>query len=221
MSRIKSIFVRDLFNDKVALVTGGGSGIGFRTAIELAILGCTVIIAGRQEPRLIEAAREIEQQIQLATSKGRVFYHQLNIRDSESREACINWIKSEIGKLDYLVNNAGGQFPTVAEDCSEKGWKSVIDLNLSGTFLMSRDIMNEFFMERKSGVIVNVIADMWKGFPTMVHTGAARAAVHNITQTLAIEWAKYGVRVLSVAPGTIDSSGLKSCKCSLFQFTLW
>lgn len=110
------------------------------------------------------------------------------------------------------VNNAGGQFPTPAENCSEKGWRAVIDLNLSSLFLLTQEVFNKAFKPQKFGVVVNVIADMWRGFPSMVHTGAARAAVHNITQTLGVEWAQYGVRVVSVAPGVIDSTGLKSCK---------
>lgn len=110
------------------------------------------------------------------------------------------------------MNNAGGQFPTPAENCSTKGWNAVIDLNLTSLFMLSKEVLLRAFQPAHSGVIVNVIADMWRGFPNMVHTGAARAAVHNITKTLGVEWAKYGVRVVSVAPGTIDSTGLNSCE---------
>ena len=98
-----------------------------------------------------------------------------------------------------------------ASGISENGWKTVIDLNLNSTFLLSQEVFNRSFEPQKRGVIVNIIANMWSGFPVMSHTGAARAAVHNLTQSLAVEWSKFGVRVLSVAPGTILSSGLDSC----------
>jgi NAD(P)-dependent dehydrogenase (short-subunit alcohol dehydrogenase family) len=110
------------------------------------------------------------------------------------------------------VNNAGGQYPTPAEACSEKGWRAVEDLNLTSLFLLSQEVFLRSFQPNRSGVIVNVIADVWRGFPNMAHTGAARAGVDNLTKTLAIEWAQHGVRVLSVAPGTINSTGLNSCK---------
>lgn len=105
------------------------------------------------------------------------------------------------GKLDFLVNNGGGQFPSPAADIRLKGWNAVIETNLTGTFLCCREAYNQW-MKEHGGVIVNIIADMWKGFPTMSHTGAARAAVDNLTKSLAIEWAASGVRVNSVAPGS-------------------
>lgn len=108
------------------------------------------------------------------------------------------------GRIDYLVNNGGGQFVSPAEHITTKGWKAVIDTNLTGTFLCSREVYRSW-MKENGGAIVNIVADMWKGFPGMAHTGAARAAVDNLTKSLAIEWAENGVRVNSVAPGVIFS----------------
>lgn len=108
------------------------------------------------------------------------------------------------GRIDFLVNNGGGQFSSPVNMMSAKGWKAVIDTNLTGTFLCCKEVYNTW-MKDHGGVIVNIIADMWKGFPGMAHTGAARAAVDNLTKSLAIEWAASGVRINSVAPGTIIS----------------
>jgi len=108
------------------------------------------------------------------------------------------------------VNNAGGQFPTLAEHTNNKGWNAVINNNLNGTFYMTRDMANNFFLPQKGGVIVNIIAQIHRGFPGMVHTGAARAGVENMTKTLALEWSRSNIRINCVAPGTIESSGLKT-----------
>lgn len=108
---------------------------------------------------------------------------------------------SRFGKLDFLVNNGGGQFPSPASDIRLKGWNAVIETNLTGTFLCCREAYNQW-MGDHGGVIINIIADMWKGFPSMSHTGAARAAVDNLTKSLSIEWADKGVRINAVAPGS-------------------
>ncbi|MEO1627238.1 MAG: SDR family oxidoreductase, partial [Bacteroidota bacterium] len=109
-----------------------------------------------------------------------------------------------------LINNAGGQFPSLAEHLNNKGWNAVINNNLNGTFYMTRDMAKRFFIPQKSGVIVNIIADIHRGFPGMIHTGAARAGVENMTKTLAQEWSDHNIRINCVAPGIIESSGLNS-----------
>ena len=115
--------------------------------------------------------------------------------------------REALGEISVLVNNAGGQFWTPAEDLSPKGWDAVVRNNLSGTFYMTREVATASMIPRRRGRIVNVIAQIARGFPGMVHTGAARAGVENMTKTLAVEWARHDIAINSVAPGVIRSSG--------------
>ncbi len=153
-----------------------------------------------------------------------------NIRDPASIAALVDFIRSSglvgaplslspppAARIDYLVNNAGGQFPSLAADMSAKGWSAVIDTNLTGTFLLSQAIYKNFFTQQPplsppipgGCAVLNVVANMHSGFPGMCHTGAARAGVVNLTKSLAVEWAREGVRVNALAPGVIASSGLE------------
>ena len=200
---INSIFKEQLFAGKVALITGGGTGIGLRTARELSALGAEVILASRKKELLQQAVDAITKE------GGKSLCLECNIRLEESIKDCVSAAIEKTGKIDYLVNNAGGQFPSPAEVITAKGWNAVIETNLTGTFLMSKEVFNKS-MRDHGGVIVNVIANMWNGFPMLSHTGAARAGVDNLTKSLAVEWGRYGVRVNSVAPGLIHSSGLDS-----------
>ena len=131
-----------------------------------------------------------------------------DIRQTDQIQKLAEAIKEKYGRLDILVNNAGGQFPTLAEHTNDKGWNAVINNNLNGTFYMIREMANAFFIPQKEGNIVNIIADMHRGFPGMIHTGAARAGVENLTKTLAQEWSDFNIRINCVAPGIIESSGL-------------
>lgn len=197
----QSIFRPDLFKDQTILVTGGGTGIGRAIAHELASLGGTLIIAARKEPRLEKTKQEI------VNAGGRCYWYTINIRQEEAVDELIKTIVAEHGTIDMLVNNAGGQFPSPAEQIKQKGWHAVIETNLTGTFNVTRSVFNQV-MKKKGGSIVNIVADMWNGFPGMAHTGAARAGVVNLTKSLAIEWAARGVRINSVAPGVIHGHGL-------------
>jgi len=198
---INTIYKNGLFDGKVALVSGGGSGIGLRIANELLLLGAKVAIAGRNEEKLAKAVKSLER------FGGNVLSVVCNIRDEDQVNNCIDTVLHRFGSIDYLVNNAGGQFPSKAEEIRPKGWRAVIDTNLTGTFYMSQSVYLKT-MKDNGGAIINIIANMWNGFPIMAHTGAARAGVENLTKSLAVEWGGNGVRVNSVAPGTIASSGM-------------
>jgi citronellol/citronellal dehydrogenase len=191
------VFAPGIFSERVALVTGGGSGIGLATAQELARLGAKVAICGRTLAKL-DAARE---QIQ-----GPVFVKACDIREPVQVEEFVKATLGELGRIDIVVNNAGGQFPSPAQQISPNGFLAVIKNNLVGTFHVCREVANQWMIAH-GGRIINVIANIYRGFPGMVHTGAARAGVENMTMTLAVEWAQFGILVNAVAPGIIRSSG--------------
>ena len=195
------MYQKDTFKNKVALVTGGRSGIGYGIAKMFLELGAKVVIASRKEEPLKKAAEEL-------SAFGQCDYQACDIRQTEEISKVTELIRKKHGRLDILVNNAGGQFPAPAELISEKGWATVINNNLNGTFYMSQEMAKSFFIPQKDGVIVNITANAFRGFPGMAHTGAARAGVENLTKTLGQEWAEYNIRVNAVAPGIIESSGL-------------
>jgi NAD(P)-dependent dehydrogenase (short-subunit alcohol dehydrogenase family) len=198
---LQTIFRPGLFDDKVAIVTGGGTGIGLAIAEELVQLGARVVIASRKMKRLAPAAKGLSRDYD-----AQVIPLTCNIRDRESVAALYDQTLGAFGKIDFLINNGGGQFMAAAESISEKGWKAVIDTNLNGTWNMCQVGGEKWFYDH-GGRIVNVIADMWRGFPGMVHTGASRAGIANLTMTLAAEWAKFGIQINCVAPGVILSTG--------------
>ncbi len=205
MLRDDTIFRAGLFAGKTAFITGG-TGIGLAIASELRLLGADVCIGSRKEENLLAGCEALEG----LEAPGRVVHHVCNIREPDSIDAAVAYARQELGQIDFLVNNAGGQFPVPAVAMPKKGWDAVIETNLTGTFLMSQAVVNQAMAEQQSGVIVNIIAQMWNGFPMMAHTGAARAGVDNLTKTLALEWAQLGVRVNAVAPGVILSSGVEN-----------
>jgi len=204
LASVRSVFRDGLFSGKTIVVSGGGTGIGRATARELAALGAHVIICSRSLEHL-EPTRE-----EIVESGGKVTALICNIREPESIEALFARAREQgVKRVDGLVNNAGGQFISPAEAISPRGWHAVVETNLTGAFLMSRAALDAGMREH-GGAIVNIVAEMWRGFPGMAHSGAARAGVVNLTQSLALEWAVYGIRVNAVAPGIIDSSGLKT-----------
>ena len=182
------------------MVTGGGSGIGRCVAHELASLGAVVVITGRKLEKLERTAEEIRE------DGGNAAVYAFDIRDEDAVRSAVAATLNEHSHIDGLVNNAGGQFPMLAEAIGKKGWESVLATNLTGGFLVSREVYGQF-MKSSGGAIVNMLANVWDGMPLMAHSGAARAGMMNLTQTLALEWAP-GVRVNAVAPGYVASSGL-------------
>ncbi len=197
------MFKPDLFKNKIALVTGGATGIGYAIAQQLLLLGAKVYIASRKEEKLVKAAARLNE-------IGPCEYAVCDIRNTEDIQKLADMIKAKDQRLDLLFNNAGGQFPALAEDITEKGWNAVINNNLNGTWYVTQTMAKTFFIPQQSGAIVNIIVNIYRGFPGMAHTGAARAGVDNLTKSLAVEWSKYHIRVNAVAPGIIQSSGLEN-----------
>ena len=196
-----SVFRPGLFEGRVVWVTGGGSGIGRCVAHELAALGAQVVISGRTQAKLDAVAAEIAQ------DGGRCDTVAFDIRDEDAVKANVAAVVAKHGPVSGLVNNAGGQFPAPLLAISKKGFDAVVANNLTGGFLMMRELFNQC-MQAHGGAVVNMTADFRNGMPGMGHSGAARAGMSNLTATAAFEWAHAGVRVNAVAPGWIASSGM-------------
>ena len=201
VARYRSVFRAGLFDGRVAWVTGGGSGIGRCVAHELASLGATVVVSGRTAARLDTVVAEI------GADGGRAEALPFDIRDEDAVKASVAEVVRRHGRIDALVNNAGGQFPAPLAAISKRGFDAVVSNNLTGGFLMMREAYLQS-MQKHGGAIVNMTADFRNGMPGMGHSGAARAGMANLTMSAAYEWASSGVRVNAVAPGWVASSGM-------------
>jgi citronellol/citronellal dehydrogenase len=193
----------ELFAGKAVIVSGGGSGIGKAIAWTFARLGANVTICGRKPDRLEAAQRG------LAEAGYEVAAIRADIREEGQIDALFDAVEARHGTLDILVNNAGGQFPMDAIDIPSKGWRAVIENNLTGTWLMMQRAARGWRDAGRGGIIVNVAAAVERGVPGIIHTSAARAGIINAARTAAVEWAPLGIRVNTVAPGAIDSGGLR------------
>jgi NAD(P)-dependent dehydrogenase (short-subunit alcohol dehydrogenase family) len=193
----------EAFSGKVAVVTGGGSGIGLGISRRLAAGGAHVALIGRNADKLTAAAEQIKGE----SSDAQVVTRPLDVRDHEAVGEAFTSINDELGALNLLVNNAAGNFVAPAEQMSPNGFKAVVDIVLNGTFYCSRAFAN-IAKEQKGGSVVNVIATYaWTGHPGVVHSAAAKAGVQAMTRTLAVEWARYGIRVNCIAPGPTETEG--------------
>jgi len=191
-----------LFDGTTVLITGGGSGIGLTTALLMGGLGAQVALCGRRSEPLERAAAQLDER------DISVFTGICDIREPEAIETFVDGVIERFGGVQVLVNNAGGQYPSPAKLISPKGFAAVVRNNLVGTWNMIHSVANKAMLdEGGGGCIINIIAQIKRGFPGMAHTGAARAGVDNLTKTLAVEWASEGVRVNAIAPGIIKSTG--------------
>jgi citronellol/citronellal dehydrogenase len=196
------IFREGLLEGQVCVVSGAGSGLGRETALELVRLGATVIGCGRREEPLAETA-ELG-----AGLPGRFDRETMDIRDEEGVDRLFDRVVGEHERLDVLVNNAGGQFLAPAETITPKGFRTVIELNVQGTWLMTHAAATKAFIPQGGGKVLSVTLSPHNGMPGMVHSGAARAAVENMMRTLAIEWARFGIRTCALAAGQFATETL-------------
>lgn len=195
----RTAFRDGLFEGKVVLVSGGGTGLGKASAEQFARLGASLIICGRDAERLEAAAND------LRALGAKVLARPMTIRDPEAVSALMDEAWNEFGGIDVLVNNAGGQFASPALEIKPKGWLAVVDTNLNGTWYMMQAAAQRWQKAGRQGNIINVVAVIWRGMPQVAHTCAARAGVVYLSKSVAVEWAEHNIRVNCLAPGTIQT----------------
>jgi citronellol/citronellal dehydrogenase len=203
------IFRDDILAGQVVLVTGGGSGLGRATAVELAACGAQVVVAGRRREPLEETAALCD--------GGRCDVLVCDIREEEQVDAMVSEILERHGRVDTLVNNAGGQYMTPAEDISVKGWDTVVRLNLRGTWLVTQAVATKWMIPNGGGKVLNVTLSPHHGLPGMAHSSAARAAVENLTRVLSIEWSRFNIRLNAIAAGHFATEALKKYPRQVFE----
>jgi citronellol/citronellal dehydrogenase len=192
-----SSFRPGLLNGQVAIVSGAGSGIGRVTALELAELGAEVIICGRRPEPIQETAG--------LDPNGRIHPVVADIREEDQVDALVSEVLERHERIDLLVNNAGGQFLAPAEAISPKGFRTVIRLNVEGTWLMTHAVATRSMIPSGGGKVVSITISPHGGQPGMAHSSAARAAVDNLMKVLSIEWSRFNIKLNAVAAGTIGT----------------
>ncbi|MDQ3858802.1 MAG: SDR family oxidoreductase [Actinomycetota bacterium] len=204
MNAFRSVLAGDANSGRVALVTGGGTGIGRATALELARTGARVAICGRR-PEPLEAVRD-----EIETAGGECLAVSADVRERDEVESLVEQALARFGAIDVLVNNAGGQFIAPAEEISPNGWRAVHRLALDATWHVTGTVARRSMLaDGRGGVIVFLGFSPRRGIPGMVHASAARAALENLAGALACEWSRFGIRAVCVAPGTILTEGLR------------
>jgi citronellol/citronellal dehydrogenase len=198
------IFRPGLLDGRVCVVSGAGTGLGQAIAIELASLGATVVGCGRRAEPLDETVRAIADRGGVAEGEP------MDIRDADAVDRLFDGIVERHGRVDVLINNAGGQFMSPAEAISAKGFRTVTELNVQGTWQMTHAAATRAFIPQGSGKVISVTLSPHNGMPGMVHSGAARAAVENMMRTLSIEWARFGITLCAVAAGQFDTEVLRT-----------
>jgi len=193
------------FENRVAIVTGGATGIGNAIARKIAGLGATVVLASRKEENLGKAVEQIRSETGRESAAS---YHVLDVRDAEAVEAMAAKVEADFGKIDILLNNAAGNFIVQADQLSVNGWNSVIGIVLNGTFYCTSAVGKRMIAKGSGGVMLNVIANYaWTGGPGVIHSASAKAGVLAMTRTLAVEWARHKIRVNAIAPGPVHTEG--------------
>ncbi len=196
------IFREGLLDGQVCVVSGAGSGLGRETALELVRLGATVVGCGRREEPLVETAGLAE------GLAGRFDHAAIDIREEDPVDGFFDRVLADHERIDVLVNNAGGQFLAPAESITPKGFRTVIELNVQGTWLMTHAAATKAFIPQGGGKVLSVTLSPHNGMPGMVHSGAARAAVENMMRTLAVEWARFGIKTCALAAGQFATETL-------------
>ena len=197
-----TVYRDDVLNDQTIIITGGGTGMGKAMAFLAARLGANVVLCGRTAAKLEEAQAAIEQLV-----GRRPMVAAMSIREPDQVEAMLDAALERFGRIDTLVNNAGGQFPQNAIDFSRKGWLAVMDLNLNGTWWMMQETAKRWIAAGKPGNIVNIVATTERGMPQSAHCCAARSGVLYLSKTLSTEWAPHKIRVNCIAPGIVETEG--------------
>jgi citronellol/citronellal dehydrogenase len=199
---LPTVYRDGLFDGQVVLVSGAGSGLGKATAFLFARLGADLVICGR-DPEKLETTEAA-----LKAFGGAVLSQSMTIRDPDQVGALMDAVWDRFGRLDVLIDNAGGQFAQPAIDYSVKGWQAVIDLNLNGTWYMMQNAARHWRDRDQAGCIVNIVAVVARGLPGISHTCAARAGIIHLSKSLAIEWAPLNIRVNNVAVGCVETQAV-------------